>query len=416
MDDATYQALKTALAGSPENAELLAVVCQATLDRDKPNDLLVLLESYPDAAEAPTVLMLKSRALARLYREPEALRCYDQAVQANSTLEDAEFRMSLEIALPAAGGEGRVRATHGGDGDPNDTVSWLDSPQARVTFEDVGGLETLKDKIRKKIILPLQKPSLFQRFRRRAGGGVLLYGAPGCGKTLVARATAGETGHKFFNVQISDILNMYIGESEQRLHALFEQARNAAPAVVFFDEVEALGGKRTHARDSSSLKLVSQFLAEMDGFASRNDGVLILGATNVPWAVDPAFRRPGRFDRVMFVPPPDRAAREAILHIHLQERPTATDLDVVEISKQTSGYSGADLQHLIETAVDCAIEDSIERGEEVPIHHRHLVHALSDCKPTTLEWLTTARNYARYSNEAGQYDEVLEFLKKHGRA
>jgi SpoVK/Ycf46/Vps4 family AAA+-type ATPase len=216
-------------------------------------------------------------------------------------------------------------------------------------------------------------------------------------------------------VAIHDVLDMYIGESEQKLHALFEKARASAPAVMFFDEIEALGGKRQYTREASSSKLVSQFLAEMDGFAQNNSGVLVLGATNVPWAVDPAFRRPGRFDRTLFVPPPDRPARAAILEILLRNRPAEDDLPTAELAGKTGGFSGADLQNLVETAADNAIAASLDEEREVPIAAGHLRSALGEVKATTAEWLTTARNYARYANEGGQYDEVLDFLKRHGK-
>src|SRR5690606_19850305 len=145
-------------------------------------------------------------------------------------------------------------------------------------------------------------------------------------------------------------------------------------------------------------------------------GVLILAATNVPWSVDPAFRRPGRFDRVLFVPPPDRPAREAILKILAAGRPGGASLKLGPMAEKTSGFSGADLLNLIETAADHAIEQSIEKGEECPLVDAHLKQALAEIRPTTLEWLTTARNYARYANEAGQYNEVLAFLKKYGKS
>ena len=185
--------------------------------------------------------------------------------------------------------------------------------------------------------------------------------------------------------------------------------------MLFFDELEALAGKRQYTTDSSAARLVSQFLSATDGFAADNREVLILAATNVPWAVDPAFRRPGRFDRIFFVPPPDREARESILRLHLADRPVAADIDAAALAKSTSGYSGADLRNLVETACDLAIEESLGAGTEKPVNRAHLQAALKELKPTTTEWLTTARNYARYANEGGQYDEVLQFLEKHGR-
>ena len=203
-------------------------------------------------------------------------------------------------------GGARLRVVSNDDTDDTEVHRLLMPREDKVTFADVGGLDDIKSAIRKRIILPFQKPSLFERFKKRIGGGILLYGPPGCGKTLLARATAGECAARFFNVTISDILDMYIGESERKLHAVFETARQSKPSVLFFDELEALGVKRQYHREGSSSKLVSQFLSELDGFSRNNQGVLVLGATNVPWDIDPAFHRPGRFDRVLFVPPPDR--------------------------------------------------------------------------------------------------------------
>jgi transitional endoplasmic reticulum ATPase len=209
---------------------------------------------------------------------------------------------------------------------------------------------------------------------------------------------------------------MYIGESEGKLHRIFEKARSSRPAVIFFDEIEALGAKRSgHHSNQHEVRLVSQFLAEMDGFSKSNAGVLVLGATNLPWAVDAAFRRPGRFDRFLFVPPPDRAGREAVLRIHLRGRPVDPKLDVARLAAKTGGFSGADLEGLVDSAADGAIAAALDGKPERAISMKDFDEALEDLKPTTLEWLTTARNYARYSNEGGQYDEVLAFLREHGR-
>jgi SpoVK/Ycf46/Vps4 family AAA+-type ATPase len=278
----------------------------------------------------------------------------------------------------------------------------------------VGGLEDVKKDITRKIILPFKNPSLFDKFKRKSGGGVLLYGPPGCGKTMMARATAGEVGASFVTIEIAEVLDMYIGQSEKRLAAAFESARAAKPTVLFFDEIEALAARRRFGHADHGASLVSTFLNEMDGVNASNEGLLVLAATNVPWAIDTAFRRPGRFDRVIFIPPPDEAARLAILGLQLAGRPQEKlNLDV--IAKATSGFSGADLEGLIETACDIAIEESIEDGNVLPIKQKHLAEALKGAKPTTLEWLSQARNYAKYANEGGLYDDVTAFLDKHSK-
>lgn len=458
IDDPTLASLRAALEASPENRDLRLVVLRAYVERGDAQAAAELARAFApaqlerladrlDAARAllaggdpqpalalaageePEALLLQARALLALERRAEGLERYRRAVAANAALEDLELRDRLAVnvrTFPAraagagtAGGEGggraQLRVLSNDDTDAIELDRLLHPEPERVTFADIGGLDAIKEQIRRRIILPFQKPSLFQRFKKRVGGGILLYGPPGCGKTLLARATAGECDADFLNVAIADVLDMYIGESERKLHALFERARASAPAVLFFDEIEALGGKRQYSREATASKLVSTFLAEMDGFAQNNQGVLVLGATNVPWAVDPAFRRPGRFDRMLFVPPPDREARRAILELLLAERPVAPGIDVGALVRATSGFSGADLRHLVETAADLAIAASIAQGSEVPIDGGHLSAARSEVKPTTLEWLTTARNYARYANEGGQYDEVLAFIERHER-
>lgn len=445
MDDVTLGSLESALSASPDNEQLLAVVLRELLSRGQSERAVALVRrcsaveklaadaralagrallSSGAAAEAeqvcagkePALLLVRADALAKLDRSEEALSAYQEAVAQNRTLEDPELLARIRAKSPKVvrlGGPA-LKVVANDDTAALEVSRWLVPDKERVTFEDIGGLTAVKEQIRKRIILPFSKPSLFQRFKKRVGGGILLYGPPGCGKTLLARATAGECKASFFNVAISDVLDMYIGESERKLNALFEKARSSAPAVMFFDELEALAGKRQYTRESTASKLVSQFLSEMDGFSQNNHGVLIIGATNVPWAVDSAFRRPGRFDRVLFVPPPDQDARRAILQRLLDARPSE-GCDAAAIAKKTSGFSGADLEHVVELASDVAIDASLKEGRETPILQQHLEEALEDARPTTLEWLTTARNYARYANEGGQYDDVLDFLKQHGK-
>jgi AAA+ superfamily predicted ATPase len=451
MDRTAIEGLKQALSVSPDNLPLRMLLVRALFDAGAATEAADCLRkaaaplasptdralagrvhlAVDDAAGAlaacgggdPEELLVRARAHLALAQHREGLAAYDKAAAANPALEDRELRKQLMGGLTdtAPAGAGNIvsfsvirNEAKEKRGAPN-PVAFLEPQQSKITFADVGGLEEVKKQIHRRIILPFQKPSLFQKFGRRAGGGVLLYGPPGCGKTLLARATAGECDARFYSIAISDILDMWFGESERKLAAVFEQARRTAPSVLFFDELEALAGKRQYTTDSSAARLVSQFLSATDGFAADNREVLILAATNVPWAVDPAFRRPGRFDRIFFVPPPDREARESILRILLADRPVAGDIDAAALAKATSGFSGADLRNLVETACDLAIEESLGAGAEKPVNRAHLQAALKELKPTTTEWLTTARNYARYANEGGQYDEVLQFLEKHGR-
>ncbi len=198
---------------------------------------------------------------------------------------------------------------------------FLDAALATITFADVGGLADVKTAVQRMIIDPLAKPELYATYGRSAGGGVLLYGPPGCGKTLVARAAAGEAGLPFYNVRIEDIVDPYFGVSEQRLVAAFEAARELRPCILFIDELDALGYARSNQRSERARSLVEVLLQQLDSAGSDNEGVLVLAASNEPWDIDGALLRPGRFDRTIFVPPPDAIARGAIIDRSLQRAP-----------------------------------------------------------------------------------------------
>ncbi|HEU4322817.1 MAG TPA: ATP-binding protein [Roseiflexaceae bacterium] len=281
-----------------------------------------------------------------------------------------------------------------------------------VTFADVGGLETVKERIRMAIIYPFQRPELFAAYGKRSGGGLLLYGPPGCGKTFIARATAGELNARFINVGISEVLDMWYGRSEQKLHALFETARRTRPTVLFFDEIEAIGGNRLDMRAHHQRTLVNQFLAELDGAEGDNEGILVIGATNSPWHVDQALRRPGRFDHIVFVSPPDEPARREVLRLHLRGKPAAEDVDTARLARETEGFSGADLRALVDAASEEALREALRTGAVMPLSTGMLQRALRTQRPSTTEWLMTAKNYAIYSNEGGLYDEVADYLRK----
>lgn len=282
----------------------------------------------------------------------------------------------------------------------------------KVTFDDVGGLHDLKNTIEMKIIKPFMNPGIFAKFRKKSGGGILLYGPPGCGKTFIAKATAGECMANFYPIHISEILDPYIGVSEQNLHAAFETARGNAPAVLFFDELDALGFSRSKSRSDVMRPLVDTMLNELQSVESTNDKLLIIGATNMPWDVDDAFKRPGRFDKLVFVPPPDREARKSIFELKLRGRPIENGIVYEVLADRTPLYSGADIENIVEIAAEKVLTEILKDGMDRLITMEDLLEAIKVTKPTTIEWLSTIKNYIKYANQGGIYSDAAAYIKE----
>lgn len=239
------------------------------------------------------------------------------------------------------------------------------SKAKKITFDDIVGLEEAKRSFREKVILPFEHPELFKRYGKKAGGGILLYGLPGTGKTMFAEASANELNACFIPVKCSDIKSKWYGESERNVKNIFERAKKASKAIIFFDEFEAIGAKRNDDRNDCNNELVPQILAEMQGIGSSDEKstIMVIAATNKPWAIDSAFMRPGRFDERIYIPLPDFEARKALFKIQFVNLPLSEDLDFDYLAKITEGFNGADVKEVCEKLKMSAINRSLEKGE-----------------------------------------------------
>ncbi len=402
---------RSALGRMPEDLELGLGLAEAFHKQQKTSQALVVIEDLRKKPDAPPrAAVLHARLLFQEGEVERAVRTYNDAVAQDPAVADSALAQALGIDVEDRHSEivgGRVRASQEDPGDGG-LSGELERPQS--SFADVGGMEELKEEIRLKIIHPLTHPEIYEAYGKKIGGGILMYGPPGCGKTYLARATAGEVKANFLAIGIHDVLEMWIGQSERNLHEVFEHARRNKPCVLFFDEVDALGASRTDMRHSASKQVINQFLSELDGVKDSNEGVLIMAATNAPWHLDSAFRRPGRFDRIIFVPPPDDAARAAILRIHLTGKPVV-NIDFDLLAKKTPEASGADLKGIVEAAVESKLSEALKTGVASPIETKDLLKTAKKHRPTTREWFATARNYALYSNQGGIYDDLLPYLK-----
>ncbi len=269
-----------------------------------------------------------------------------------------------------------------------------------VRWDDIGGLEEVKQELREAVEWPLKYPDAFERLGIEPPKGILLYGPPGCGKTLLAKAVATESGANFIAVKGPEILSKWVGESERAIREIFAKARQAAPCVIFFDEIDSIVPRRGFRFDSGVTdRIVNQLLTELDGIA-KLEGVVVIGATNRPDILDPALLRPGRFDRIIYVPPPDRKARLEILKIHTRKMPLADDVNLEELADMTEGYSGADLEVLVREAGLAALRENINIDK---VYRRHFEIALKKVKPSiTLDMIKYYESWAERSKRMMQ--------------
>ncbi len=305
------------------------------------------------------------------------------------------------------------------------------SPQhRRITYEDVGGLGKSLQRIREMIELPLKCPELFQQLGIDPPRGVLLYGPPGCGKTLIARAVASETDAFFIAINGPEIMHKFYGESEAHLRSIFEKARENAPAIVFLDEIDAVAPRRTEVKGEVEKRVVAQFLALMDGLESRGQ-VVVIGATNVPDELDPALRRPGRFDREIAITIPDRVGRRQILDIYTRGMPLANDVDLERLAEITHGYVGADLEALCREAAMLTLREFLpcldlkdplihpDILSQLQVTMDHFIGAMKEIEPSAIREVFTEIPSVKWEDVGGMervksiLQEAVELPLKH---
>ncbi|WP_282149210.1 AAA family ATPase [Algibacter lectus] len=431
MDNTLLESLLKALEFSPENIELRFQIAKLYSDalnyEEAEKHLLFILDKQPTEAhkfllaecyfkqkkynltevileeliennEATTYLELQCFCYIDQDQKEDALATYQRILEIDKSFRNDEFENLFRIPVE----------DFDDDFIDEDGISFLRKPD--INFKNVGGMEKVKEEIDLKIIKPLLHKDLYKAYGKKIGGGILLYGPPGCGKTHIARATAGEINANFINIGINDILDMWMGSSEKNLHEIFETARANTPCVIFIDEIDALGANRNDINKNAGRTVINQFLSELDGIDSDNDGILVLGATNAPWYIDPAFRRPGRFDRIIFVAPPDEIAREEIFKIELKEKPT-DNIKFQDLAKKSKEFSGADIKASVDIAIEQKLLESFKDGIPKPLTTKDILKAFGKMKASTREWFNSAKNYALYSNDSGLYDDILVYLK-----
>ncbi|HEV3496074.1 MAG TPA: AAA family ATPase [Actinomycetes bacterium] len=286
--------------------------------------------------------------------------------------------------------------------------------EPRTTLADVGGMPAIKRWLSTAFLSSLRDPRMSRLFGRSLRGGLLMYGPPGCGKTFLARALAGELQAGFLRIDLAHVVDMWLGYSRRSVHEIFETARASAPCLLFLDQLDAIGPRRAGRRHSIGRGVVDQLVAELYSASEEHEGVFVVAATEHPWDVDALLRRPGRLDHRLLVLPPDLQAREAIIRSVLDGRPLAEDLDVAALAARTDKYSAADLARLCEAAAAAALEASIVSNSSRPITWADFTRGLNEIRPSTPPWFDLARDYARFAAEPGSYDDLVTYLRANG--
>jgi SpoVK/Ycf46/Vps4 family AAA+-type ATPase len=387
VDPELLAGLRAAVEAVPDNLALRLHVAAVLLEAGRPAESL-------------------EHSSAVLALEPGLREAVELAGRATAALPEAS--LSAPAAYPTAAPEPQHRGAT--------LDQWVlgEVEEPRTTLADVAGMPAIRRWLSTAFLTSLRDPKMRRLFGRSLRGGLLMYGPPGCGKTFLARALAGELEAGFLGIDLAHVVDMWLGYSRRSIHEIFETARASAPCLLYLDQLDAIGPRRAGRRHSIGRGVVDQLVAELYSASEEHEGVFVVAATEHPWDVDALLRRPGRLDHRLLVLPPDREAREAIIRSVLAGRPLADDLDLGALAGRTEGYSAADLAQLCEAAAAAALEASIVSNQSRPIPPADFTRGLREIRPSTPPWFDLARDYARFAAEPGSYDDLVSYLRAHG--
>jgi len=416
VDPELLAGLRAAVEAVPDNLALRLHVATLLLDAGRPAESLehssAVLALDPGQRQAAELIDRATAALPDMPFPPPHPRLAGPA--------QGQPARSASVN-PEGSGQPRRGASVDpeGSGEPRRGASvdqWVlgEVVEPRVTLSDVGGMPAIKRWLSTAFVSPLRDPELRRLFGRSLRGGLLQYGPPGCGKTFLARALAGELQAGFLRVDLAHVVDMWLGYSRRSVHEIFETARASAPCLLFLDQLDAIGPRRAGRRHSIGRGVVDQLVAELYSASEEHEGVFVVAATEHPWDVDALLRRPGRLDHRLLVLPPDLEAREAIIRTALRGRPLAEDLSVSWLAARTERYSATDLAQLCESAAAAALEASLVSGSSCPVAVADFTRGLHEIRPSTPPWFELARDYARFAAEPGSYDDLVVYLRTHG--
>ena len=388
VDPELLAGLRAAVEAVPDNLALRLHVATLLLDAGRP-------------AES---LEHSSAVLALVPGQREAAELADRATAA---LPVTPFPVTTPMATAAP-----AEPQHRGATLDQWVLGEVEEP--RTTLADVGGMPAIKRWLSTAFLSSLRDPKMRRLFGRSLRGGLLMYGPPGCGKTFLARALAGELQAGFLRIDLAHVVDMWLGYSRRSVHEIFETARASAPCLLFLDQLDAIGPRRAGRRHSIGRGVVDQLVAELYSASEEHEGVFVVAATEHPWDVDALLRQPGRLDHRLLVLPPDLQAREAIIRAVLDGHPLAEDLEVPALAARTDKYSATDLAQLCEAAASAALEASIVSNSSRPITWADFTRGLNEIRPSTPPWFDLARDYARFAAEPGSYDDLVTYLRANG--